>query len=85
MKVKAYAALAAITKGKMVAGTEITKVLDDDWTVSTVDGSDASHWEHTIAIHEGGIWVLTASDGGAAELMESSTRRSPMPRPTCLS
>ena len=59
-------------------GTEITKVLDDDWTVSTVDGSDASHWEHTIAIHEGGIWVLTASDGGAAELAKLGVRVAPL-------
>lgn len=59
-------------------GTEITKVLDDDWTVSTVDGSDASHWEHTIAIHEGGIWVLTASDGGAAELAKLGVQVAPL-------
>ena len=43
-------------------------MLDDDWTVVTDDGSRASHWEHTVAILEDGIWVLTAADGGAAEL-----------------
>lgn len=59
-------------------GTEITKVLDDDWTVSTVDGSDASHWEHTIAIHEGGIWVLTAPDGGEAELAKLGVKVVPL-------
>ena len=59
-------------------GTEITKVLDDDWTVATVDGSDASHWEHSIAIHEGGIWVLTASDGGAAELAKLGVTVAPL-------
>ena len=52
----------------VTAGTEITKVLEDDWTVSTIDRSDASHWEHTVAVHEGGIWVLTAPDGGASKL-----------------
>lgn len=52
----------------VTAGSEHTKVLDDDWTVSTVDRSDASHWEHTIAVHEGGIWVLTAADGGVEGL-----------------
>jgi methionyl aminopeptidase len=41
---------------------------DDDWTVTTVDGSSAAHWEHSVAVHEGGIWVLTAHDGGAAQL-----------------
>ena len=43
-------------------------ILDDDWTVSSKDGSDASHWEHSVAVHENGIWVLTAEDGGAAKL-----------------
>jgi methionyl aminopeptidase len=36
--------------------------------VSTIDRSDASHWEHTIAVHSEGIWVLTAPDGGASML-----------------
>lgn len=49
-------------------GTHATRVLGDDWTVVTTDGSRAAHWEHTVAIHETGIWVLTAPDGGAAEL-----------------
>jgi len=52
----------------VVAGSEATFVEDDDWTVSTIDGSDGSHWEHSVAVHEGGIWVLTAADGGAAGL-----------------
>lgn len=52
----------------VTAGGEATFIEDDDWTVSTVDGSDGSHWEHSIAVHESGIWVLTAPDGGAAGL-----------------
>jgi methionyl aminopeptidase len=28
----------------------------------------AAHWEHTVAILEDGPWVLTAEDGGRAEL-----------------
>ncbi|GAB2707268.1 methionyl aminopeptidase [Microbacterium marinum] len=52
----------------VVGGDEATLVEDDDWTVSTVDGSDGSHWEHSVAVHDGGIWVLTAADGGAAGL-----------------
>ena len=50
----------------ITAGSNKTKVLKDGWTVSTKDGSDASHWEHTVAVHDKGIWVLTAEDGGAA-------------------
>lgn len=52
----------------ITAGGEATFIEEDDWTVSTVDGSDGSHWEHSVARHEGGIWVLTAADGGAAGL-----------------
>jgi methionyl aminopeptidase len=44
------------------------EVLDDDWTVVTADGSRAAHWEHTVALHDTGIWVLTAPDGGTAGL-----------------
>ena len=52
----------------ITAGSPKVKILDDEWTVSSKDGSDSSHWEHSVAVHEGGIWVLTANDGGAAEL-----------------
>jgi methionyl aminopeptidase len=49
-------------------GRRDTEVLEDDWTVVTVDGSYAAHWEHTVAILDDGPWVLTAEDGGRAEL-----------------
>ena len=52
----------------VTSGSDATFVEDDDWTVTTVDGSDGAHWEHSVAVHEGGIWVLTAADGGAAGL-----------------
>lgn len=52
----------------LVRGRLETEVLDDDWTVVTADGARAAHWEHSVAVHSGGIWVLTAHDGGAAEL-----------------
>jgi methionyl aminopeptidase len=52
----------------IVAGSLDTFVRDDEWTVTTSDGADAAHWEHSVAVHEGGIWVLTAADGGAAGL-----------------
>jgi methionyl aminopeptidase len=42
--------------------------LDDGWTVVTVDGSLAVHVEHSIALCEDGVWVLTATDGGRARL-----------------
>ncbi len=51
-------------------GSRATRELDDGWTVVTVDGSRAAHWEHTVAILDDGPWVLTAEDGGRAELAE---------------
>lgn len=45
-----------------------THELADGWTQVTDDHSDAAHWEHSVARHAGGIWVLTAPDGGAAGL-----------------
>ena len=51
-----------------VQGTSESEVLDDDWTVVSADGSRAAHWEHSIAVHDDGIWVLTATDGGRAGL-----------------
>ena len=49
-------------------GDPETTVLDDDWTVVTVDGSWAAHFEHTVAVTETGVWVLTAPDGGRERL-----------------
>lgn len=48
----------------VTVGSAETAVLDDEWTVVTRDGSDAAHWEHTITVTRGGVWVLTAPDGG---------------------
>jgi methionyl aminopeptidase len=49
-------------------GTGATHELADHWTVTTADGSLAAHWEHTVAILDDGPWVLTALNGGRAEL-----------------
>ena len=51
-------------------GSRQTQEHDDGWTVSTVDGSLAAHWEHTVAILDDGPWVLTAEDGGRTRLGE---------------
>lgn len=63
----------------VTAGSDETFVEDDDWTVSTVDGTDGSHWEHSVALHDGGIWVLTAADGGAAGLAAFGVTPTPIP------
>lgn len=52
----------------LVRGSIETAVLEDEWTVVTVDGARSCQWEHTVAVHDGGIWVLTAEDGGAERL-----------------
>jgi methionyl aminopeptidase len=52
----------------VVLGSIDTHTKDDDWTVATDDGSAAAHWEHSVAVHKDGIWVLTAEDGGARGL-----------------
>ncbi|GAA1887823.1 type I methionyl aminopeptidase [Lapillicoccus jejuensis] len=49
-------------------GSAETRVLADDWTVVTTDGSRAAHWEHSVAVTEAGLTVLTALDGGQARL-----------------
>src|ERR1700683_1781799 len=35
------------------------RVLDDDWTAVTTDGSDSAHFEHTVAVTSKGPWILT--------------------------
>ena len=43
-------------------GAEETRILDDDWTVVTADGSLSAHFEHTLAITEDGPKILTVHD-----------------------
>lgn len=60
--------LALAIEPMVTLGSSIGLTLEDEWTVVTKDGSNAAHWEHTITVTSGGLWVLTASDGGEAEL-----------------
>ncbi len=62
----------------LTLGSADTDVLADDWTVVTRDGSRAAHFEHTVAIHEGGIWVLTDPDGGAEQLAAHGVTVAPL-------
>jgi methionyl aminopeptidase len=63
----------------VVLGSPDTFVRDDGWTVATQDGLAAAHWEHSVAVHADGIWVLTADDGGAAALEPLGVRPVPIP------
>lgn len=59
-------------------GDQLTQVCEDDWTVVTSDGSRAAHSEHTVAVLDGGVWVLTALDGGAERLAALGVRIAPV-------
>lgn len=63
----------------LVTGSIETHVLADDWTIKTNDGGDACQWEHSVAFHSEGIWVLTAEDGGASELSKLGVTVKPIP------
>lgn len=62
--------LALAVEPMVTLGSKHTDVLEDDWTMVTVDGSLAAHYEHTFTLTPNGAWVLTALDGGEARLAE---------------
>jgi len=41
------------------AGVSDVEVLEDDWTVVTADGSLSAHFEHTVAVTDNGVEILT--------------------------
>jgi methionyl aminopeptidase len=40
-------------------GSPGVRVLEDNWTAVTADGSDSAHFEHTVAVTTNGPWILT--------------------------
>ncbi len=46
----------------VLGGETDTRTLSDDWTVVTVDGAPAAHWEHTVAVTTDGPRILTPRD-----------------------
>jgi methionyl aminopeptidase len=60
--------LALAVEPMLTSGSRFTHELDDGWTVATVDGGLAAHFEHTFVLTDRGPWVLTALDGGAERL-----------------
>ena len=40
-------------------GSRRIYILDDDWTIKTLDGSPAAHYEHTILVTKDGYEILT--------------------------
>lgn len=49
----------------LLVGTAATRVLPDQWTVSSADGSLTAHFEHTIAVTENGPLILTTQGDGS--------------------
>jgi methionyl aminopeptidase len=43
----------------VLVGTSQTRVLPDQWTVVSADGSLTAHWEHSVAITDGEALILT--------------------------
>ncbi|QBX54730.1 type I methionyl aminopeptidase [Nocardioides seonyuensis] len=62
--------LALAVEPMVTLGSKHTTLLDDEWTVATVDGSLSAHFEHTFTLTSDGPWVLTAVDGGASRLAD---------------
>lgn len=62
--------LALAVEPMVTLGSKETVVEDDEWTISSQDGSWAAHFEHTFTLTPDGAWVLTAVDGGRARLAE---------------
>jgi methionyl aminopeptidase len=60
--------LALAVEPMITLGSADTDVAEDEWTVVTTDGSWSAHYEHTFALTENGVWVLTALDGGRERL-----------------
>jgi methionyl aminopeptidase len=45
-----------------VGGAEV-RILDDEWTAVTADGSLSAHFEHTVLVTDGGPEILTRIEG----------------------
>jgi methionyl aminopeptidase len=43
----------------VLVGTPRTRVLADQWTVVSEDGSLTAHFEHSVAVTDGDPWILT--------------------------
>jgi methionyl aminopeptidase len=49
----------------LLVGTPATRVLPDQWTVTSADGSLTAHYEHTIAVTDDGPLILTTQENGS--------------------
>ncbi|MBB5830658.1 type I methionyl aminopeptidase [Brachybacterium aquaticum] len=63
----------------LIQGPGNWELEDDEWTVRATAGGRAAHFEHSVAVTEQGLLVLTAGDGGAAELARRGVIAAPDP------
>lgn len=54
-----YSGMTIAIEPMITAGSHKVRVLDNDWTVVTVDGSLSAHYEHSVAITDGEPELLT--------------------------
>ena len=62
--------LALAVEPMVTLGSKHTDLHEYEWTVATVDGSYAAHFEHTFTVTAQGTWVLTAVDGGESRMAQ---------------
>lgn len=63
----------------LIQGGGAWRTLADDWTIVATEGGRAAHEEHSVAVTESGLLVLTAADGGVAGLAEHGIVAAPDP------
>jgi methionyl aminopeptidase len=56
---KLRAGMTIAVEPMVVAGRRDVRILEDNWTVVTEDRKPAAHFEHTIAVTETGVDILT--------------------------
>jgi methionyl aminopeptidase len=50
----------------LLVGTPLTRVLQDQWTVASLDGSLTAHFEHSVAVTENEPLILTVLQDGSS-------------------
>ena len=60
--VRIYPGMTLAVEPMINEGTHMVKVLNDKWTVVTLDGGLSAHYEHSIAVTNNGVILLTKVD-----------------------
>lgn len=63
----------------LIQGPSDWEMDEDEWTIRATGGGRAAHEEHSVAVTREGLVVLTAADGGAAELSARGVTAAPDP------